>query len=235
MDEKLVVDSNPRILLLDIENCPDQLSWLGDELPAFERIIACHGPVEPKLPLSLVKELATAIHAGQLEFVGMARGGKNAADFGLAFLAGKLAAELPLETEFYILSKDTDLDHVVDMLQQLPRKAKRITGRILPAAAKGSDESGMSAAEEFWEHQLRGQRDRPVRRESLLNAIRNYFRTRRTVNSEAVLRGLLESGAVAEDVHGRLTYPLCPKKKSSRKKPAPECLPADLDDEPIPF
>ncbi len=40
--------------------------------------------------------------------------GKNAADFGLAFWAGRLATEMPAETEFIILSQDGDWDHVVN-------------------------------------------------------------------------------------------------------------------------
>jgi hypothetical protein len=88
-----------RVLLIDLDNVPNELSWLAREISKFHKVIACHGVREPKIPLKVTEQLAPAIHDGRLQFVGMARGGKNAADFGIAFLAGKLMTELPPETE----------------------------------------------------------------------------------------------------------------------------------------
>ena len=47
----------------------------------------------------------------------MTSGGKNSADFGICFFAGVLMQQLPKETHFVIISNDTDLDHVVNLLK----------------------------------------------------------------------------------------------------------------------
>ena len=99
-----------QVLLIDLDNCPKEIGKLPQVLASFTRIVICYGSIEPKVPLGLVTALATAIHEGKLELVGMDKGGKNAADFGLAFWAGRLVSEMPKETEFTILSADTFLE-----------------------------------------------------------------------------------------------------------------------------
>ncbi|MEO5376576.1 MAG: PIN domain-containing protein [Magnetococcus sp. DMHC-6] len=98
--ERAVAAMPPRVLLIDLENCPAELGQLPETLSEFSKIIVCFAGIEPKVPLGLVIVLAKAIHEGRLEFVGMDRGGKNAADFGLAFWAGRLVSEMPKETSF---------------------------------------------------------------------------------------------------------------------------------------
>jgi hypothetical protein len=240
MDAKLPAPRRPRILLMDLDNCPDQLSWLAEELPKFERVVACHGPVEPKLPLSLVKDLATAIHVGQLEFVRMEHGGKNAADFGLAFVAGQLAAQLPEEAEFVILSKDTGLDHVVEMLKRADRQAQRVTGRpsatqspVRSRPAKAA--SAVEAAEEFWLVQLSQQQSPPRRKEALRNAIRSYFGRRSRVDCDAVIAELVVRGMVTFNGHGVATYHFPVTDELDDEGLGEEPAPAFRDDDPIPF
>src|SRR5262249_51940281 len=119
-----------RALLIDLDNCPRQIEQLPTTLATFARVIACYGGSEPKVPLGMVPLLTTAIHEGRLAIIGMQKKGKNAADFGLAFWAGRLMAEMPSDTEFLILSQDTDLDHVVHMLQSAKRRVERLDGKV---------------------------------------------------------------------------------------------------------
>src|SRR5499433_2900934 len=119
-----------RALLIDLDNCPRQLERLPETLTEYARVIACYGGAEPKVPLGMVPLLAPAIHDGRLAIIGMQKKGKNAADFGLAFWAGRLAAEMPPDTEFLILSQDTDLDYVVHMLQGSKRRVERLDGKV---------------------------------------------------------------------------------------------------------
>lgn len=93
-----------RALLIDLDNCPRQIEQLPETLATFARIVACYGGTEPKVPLGMVPLLATAIHEDRLAIIGMQKKGKNAADFGLAFWAGRLVTEMPPDTEFLILS-----------------------------------------------------------------------------------------------------------------------------------
>src|SRR5437764_8077373 len=118
-----------RALLIDLDNCPRQIEQLPETLATFARIVACYGGTEPKVPLGMVPLLATAIHEDRLAIIGMQKKGKNAADFGLAFWAGRLVTEMPPDTEFLILSQDTDLDHVVHMLQSANRRVERLDGK----------------------------------------------------------------------------------------------------------
>lgn len=190
-----------RILLPDIDNCPDQLALLPESLEGVTKAVACHGAQEPKLPLSLVRSLVPALQDGRLEIVGMARAGKSAADFGLAFHAGRLLAELPQDTEFLIVSKDTGLDLVVDMLRRAGRKASRMQGGEGSAATPArSPDSAFAKACAF----LASNSSRPRKRSTLRNAIKQ--RVPPEANLDQIIEKLFARGVVREDANGRLAY-----------------------------
>jgi hypothetical protein len=208
MDRKPPGNAGQRVLLLDLDNCPHEMAWLVDDLPRFRKVIACHGPVEPKLSLDLATQLSAALQAGQVEFFRMTRGGKNAADFGLAFLAGKLMAEFSARTEFVVLSNDTDLDHVVDMLRRFDRKAKRTNGRNFRIKGKSCRKHGTLPAEEFAENYLNRRDALPGHKTALRNAIRSFFGKRRKVDPDAVIQELVAREIVVFDGGGKTTYHL---------------------------
>jgi hypothetical protein len=146
------VPTRPRVLLIDLDNCPKELAKLSDEVQNFARVIACYGAVEPRLTLSLVRALAQPIHEGRLEFVGMEVRGKNAADFGLAYWAGRLVEQMPPETEFVVISRDQALDHVVNLLRRDDRAARRLgAGASTPLATTRVAD----AADQFYQERLR--------------------------------------------------------------------------------
>jgi len=177
--------SVPKVLLIDLDNCPSEITQLSENLSQFKRIIGCFGQQEPRIPLSLAKILARPLCQGTLDLVKMPRSGKNAADFGLAFMAGQLLVEMSADTEFVILSHDTDLDHVVDMLRASNRKAKRI------APIKNSEPSSTSTKNShatlsqadiedftynFWNLRLKNNSNKPTSQKSLFNSINATFR-----------------------------------------------------------
>lgn len=209
-----------RALLIDLDNCPKQLEQLPETLESFARIVVCYGGTEPKVPLRMVPHLTAAIHTGRLALVGMQKKGKNAADFGLAFWAGRLVAEMPPETEFLIMSQDADLDHVVHMLQDAQRavervdgKTKRTPGRAAPARRVVVEPSSPPAAEEdvvaeYCAVYLRLGKSRPVRKVTLANSIRAFCKNhKKAVLPEEILQGLVTRGVVHIDGQGRVTYP----------------------------
>ena len=98
-----ITNSGSRALLIDLDNCPKQIDLLHQALAGITRAVACYGSVDPKVQVGLVPLLTAAINEGKLEIIKMEKRGRNAADFDLAFWAGRLAAELPPETEFIIL------------------------------------------------------------------------------------------------------------------------------------
>lgn len=204
----------PRVLLIDLDNCPREIGKLPQTLADFTRIIVCYGGVEPKVPLGLVTALATAIHEGKLELVGMDKGGKNAADFGLAFWAGRLVSEMPEVTKFTILSADTDLDHVVNMLHGAGRKAERLNGT--PQADKNGSANGnggngqdlTDAVNNFVVMQLLPGKPRPAKRATLVNTIKAAFCTGKWkgTSPEKVLNILKEHDVVKINPKGKVVY-----------------------------
>ncbi|MBF0132779.1 MAG: hypothetical protein HQL75_09365 [Magnetococcales bacterium] len=202
----------PQVLLIDLDNCPKEVEKLPQALADFLRIIVCYGGIDPKVPLSLVTVLATAIHEGKLELVGMKRGGKNAADFGLAFYAGRLVSEAPVEAEFTILSDDTDLDHVVDLLTSSGRKAKRLNGKK-PVRNSGNvqveSQNGQALlddiVDEYLETHIFSNKPRPAKKSTLTNSIK-AFPARNGILPETILRVLLARNIVKITNSGKVIY-----------------------------
>ena len=120
------MDVSQKVLLIDLENCPTQIQQLQVDLDHFIQIVICYAHSQAKIPLSWLNELAAAIAQNKLRIIQMAQGGKNSADFGLAFFAGALMQELPIQTDFIIVSNDKDLDHIVHLLKSQKRTAQRI-------------------------------------------------------------------------------------------------------------
>lgn len=202
-----------RALLIDLDNCPRQLEQLPTTLATFARVIACYGGAEPKVPLGMVPLLATAIHDGRLAIIGMQKKGKNAADFGLAFWAGRLVTEMPPDTEFLILSQDTDLDHVVHMLQSASRRVERLDGKVSRTKKVSAhppelpDETNGDAVAEYCTVYLQAGRSRPVRKVTLSNSIRAFCKNhKKHIKPEEILHGLVARGLVVIDEKGRVTY-----------------------------
>ena len=126
MDEVNGLEIHEQVLLIDLENCPNQLSKLPDDLSQYKRVVICHAQSNAKIPLDWLGSLATAISAGRLIIMKMEKAGKNAADFGICFFAGVLMQELPRNTHFTIVSNDADLDHAVHLLRAHGRSADRV-------------------------------------------------------------------------------------------------------------
>lgn len=225
------VPSDSRVLLIDLDNCPKQIEHLPHTIDQFTRVVACYGGAEPKVPLTLVTFLAHAMNSGRLEIIGMQKKGKNAADFGLAFWAGRLMAELPPDTEFMILSQDTDLNHVVNLLRSANRTAIRLDGKkhhphLLTDHSNKTGDTVMDVSleedvEEYVSHNLQPGKPRPRSKKTLRNNIRSYFKKRKVIKPEDILQGLLDRQCITITAQGKIMY-------------ADEIIPADADEE-IPF
>ena len=81
---------NESVLLIDLDNCPNQIEQLAQNLEKYARIIVCYGSQPPKISLNLALLLANPIYHKRLEFIGMQKNGKNAADYWIVFLCGKI-------------------------------------------------------------------------------------------------------------------------------------------------
>ena len=201
-----------RVLLIDLDNCPRQLRHLPEAVTGFSKVIACHGGADPKVSLSLLPMLANALHEGKLEVVHMRLGGPNAADFGLAFWAGRLVERM---AEFIIFSADRDLDHVVQLLAKAGRRVERLDGNKLEPVVISLDHSrplavsAHSIQERLREYQkmhLSRSNGRPTRHKTLFNSLRAFCKDHPGPKPEDLLRGLLDGGHISIDGVGRVTY-----------------------------
>ena len=128
MDSTLLpIVNQTQILLIDLENCPSQLSVLLKDLEQYQQVIICYAQTGAKIPLDWLMPLNEMINQHRLKIIKMPNTGKNAADFGICFLAGMLMAEQPQNTHFVIMSNDSDLDHTIKLLKSYGRTAERIS------------------------------------------------------------------------------------------------------------
>lgn len=168
-----------RILLIDLDNCPHELLQLVETVDRYQMVVACHGGKEPRVPLNLVASLGDLISSGRVEVVAMPPG-KNAADFGLTFWAGRLSAQVDSTCEFHIASRDKDLDFAVKSLRDAGYQARRISGAAEIAAAEvPPDATSLSSAhrvKKLCEMLLRMRKNLPRRKTSLRNFVTDRSR-----------------------------------------------------------
>lgn len=174
-------DEIGKILLLDLENCPDQIHQLQTNLEQFSQVVICYAQTGAKIPLDWLIPLSTTVSSNKLKIFKMASGGKNAADFGICFFAGSLMQQLHKETHFVIFSNDTDLDHVVNLLKSQGRSAERIGSQ---KSDKKTPETTVSAKaivsappiKVYCMHLITYRKNRPAKKDTLLNSIKNKFK-----------------------------------------------------------
>jgi hypothetical protein len=202
---------NESVLLIDLDNCPKQIEQLAQNLEKYTRIIVCYGSQPPKISLNLAMLLADSIYHKRLEFVGMQKNGKNAADFGLCFYAGRLSAQMSAEqTEYLIVSNDTDLDHTVNLLIQQGCKAKRIgnmhtsDSAILDLTIDDLPQKIASIAKEY-RSKKGANKNHPTKKATLLNDIRAFCRNK-FPNHEQEIFNFLEQQAYFKVESEKIIY-----------------------------
>ncbi|MDM1695380.1 NYN domain-containing protein [Thiopseudomonas alkaliphila] len=192
-----------KVLLIDLENCPNQIQHIHENLAAFTRVVICYAQSTAKIPLDWLLPLNQTINQGRLKVIQMTTKGKNSADFGIAFFAGSLMNEMPPHTEFVILSDDTDLDHVVNLLISQDIPAERIGVKKISAAAPTANKKNsaietsltMQRLKTFCGQLMQYPKARPAKQESLLNAIRSQCQLKNN-EEKIVLNALLQNKIV---------------------------------------
>lgn len=205
MDSTLLPTVNQtQILLIDLENCPSQLSVLLKDLEQYQQVIICYAQTGAKIPLDWLMPLNEMINQQRLKIIKMPTTGKNAADFGICFLAGMLMAEQPKNTHFVIVSDDADLDHTIKLLKSYGRTAERISLK---------KEEVTTTIVNIKETTLKGycqkliiqQKNRPSSPTSLLNSLRSYYG--QDLNAaESSFNQLLELGLITLTANNKVTY-----------------------------
>lgn len=125
-----MIEQIEQILLIDLENCQGHVDCLMDDLQYFSRVILCYAKTNAKIPLDWLTALSNVIQQGRLEILKMSQVGKDSADFGLSFLAGRLSVQLSQPSHFIILSDDKALDYVINLLKTYGHSAIRKSGKV---------------------------------------------------------------------------------------------------------
>ena len=117
--------------------------------------------------------------------------------------------ELPKETHFSIISNDTDLDHVVNLLKNQGRSAERIGMKkegkeVTKTESETVDSVLVSPVKTYCAHLITHSKNRPAKKDTLLNSIKNKFKE--TPKSAAeVFKVLTAQGAVTL-VENKVSY-----------------------------
>ncbi len=129
----------------------------------------------------------------------MATIGKNSADFGICFFAGMLMQQMPEKSHFVIMSDDTDLDDVVNLLNSQNRTAERVGVKkedkpaVNPIVNIAKPES--SPIQIYCAHLVSYKKNRPAKKATLLNSIKNKFKDTPDITN-SVLSSLVKHGAL---------------------------------------
>ena len=167
------LEETKKILLIDLENCPNQIKKLHENLMEFHKVVICYAHSEVKIPLDWLMPLNKIINKNRLEIFKMPNKGKNSADFGIAFLAGSLTQQYD-KADYLIISNDKDLNHVVDLLKNKGSSAERL-GKIEHNKTSNSN-SLLSLVKEYCNHLIVFETNRPSKKETLLNSINSKFK-----------------------------------------------------------
>lgn len=205
MDSTLLPTVNQiQILLIDLENCPSQLNVLLKDLEQYQQVIICYAQSGAKIPLDWLMPLNEMINQQRLKIIKMPNTGKNAADFGICFLAGMLMTEQPQNTHFVIVSDDTDLDHTVKLLKSYHRTAERISLKKeeAPTIIENTKETTLKG---YCQKLIIQQKNRPSSQTTLLNSLRSYYG--QDLNAaELTFKQLLEHGLITLNANNKITY-----------------------------
>jgi len=196
-------NSTTKVLLIDLENCPSSIHQLMNHLGEYLHIVVCYAQSGAKIPIDWIMPLTTTVNEGRLKLVKMPEIGKNAADFGIAFWAGVLMAQLPENTHFDIVSNDTDLDYAVNLLTSQNRSAERRgIKKEIPAVLIETKTVNSGIQNDYLHeaclHLTSMQNNKPAKKETLLNSLKSKFKVH-NIDTTVVFDMLIKSGVIALD------------------------------------
>ena len=177
-----------KILLIDIENCGHALHQLEEKLQTYTQIYVVYATSNVNLSLDGLYLLIPFIQNQRFHLVKMPTVGKDAADFGLAFIAGQLSQQYqPIDTSFEIISNDHAMDYVAELLQR-----QNFEVEVKKKAVQTSDilEKLVST--------LAKVNNKPTSEEAFLNSIMSWTKVDRT-QANLLLKQVLQLGVLTAD------------------------------------
>ncbi len=202
-------DQINKVLLIDLENHPNQIHQLIENLQQYTQVLICYAHSGVKVPIDWLVPIATHINNSKLRIIKMPNVGKNAADFGIAFWSGVLMAGQTKETHFDILSNDKDLDHVIDLLKDQGRSASRIginkENNPTSSEIKEIITQKPNYLQEYCVHLFNHAKSRPAKKDTLLNNIKSKFNPI-PVQPEQIFNDLCKNGVIVVNEANKIIY-----------------------------
>ncbi|MFM8330697.1 MAG: PIN domain-containing protein, partial [Candidatus Methylumidiphilus sp.] len=181
-----------------------QIHQLMKDLQQFSQVVICYAQSGAKIPIDWIMPLTQTVNSNRLKIFKTPGIGKNAADFGITFWAGVLMQQLPQNTHFTVVSEDTDLDHVINLLKSQGRTAERINTKKEELLAVSNPSVAPSPIQSCCVSLLKNSKNRPVKPETLLNHINSGFKDD-TLTPEMLIEELIKQSAISV-ANGRITY-----------------------------
>lgn len=113
-------------LLIDAENISCTNEMLFECLNKYEKVYIIFAQLMKKISFNELADLCHFIKNGRLNIVKMDSRGKNAADIGLSFIAGKLSSVLDVGSHIEILSNDRIFSNIVNLLINMGFNARQV-------------------------------------------------------------------------------------------------------------
>lgn len=192
----LPAEDSIKVLFIDLENCPNQIQKLLEDLEQYSSVVICYAQSGAKIPLDWLIPLSATIQSNKLKILKMASAGKNSADFGICFSAGALMQQLPQQTHFVISSNDTDLDHVISLLQSHGRSAERIGTQKPDKTPTVTQLDTAPPIKTYCMHLVTYSKNRPAKKDTLINSIKNKFKDD-PKTADNVFQSLMAQQAIA--------------------------------------
>ena len=186
-------------ILVDYENIqPKDLELIKGEQ---YRVKVFLGPHQSHIQ----RGVATALQAlgARGEYVPVEKQGKNAVDFHIAYYVGEIACREG-EAKFFIVSKDTGFDPLVEHLKIRGIRVRRVEEISGIAAAGAAGNNGATRIEEAIEHLKVMKKNKPQSWTTLFSHLTARFKLEEKSASKLV-DDLFKRGVVSE-VGGKLDY-----------------------------
>ncbi|WP_257223141.1 MULTISPECIES: PIN domain-containing protein, partial [unclassified Acinetobacter] len=165
-----------KILLLDIENLHKTENELLTYLKQYSSIYLVYAKSPISFSLDGLVKLSPFIMNGKLKVLKMPKIGKDAADFGLTFIAGQLSTQVSAkEFSFDVMSNDHSMGYVVDLLKIAKFEAKIIHEKPLVSVHVINEvKAEQNVGELIFQYceYLTKNAARPAKLESLLNSLK---------------------------------------------------------------
>lgn len=179
-----------KILLLDIENIHKTESELLKLLKTYHHVYLVYAKSPVMLSLDALMKLSPFVMENRLIVMKMPKIGKDAADFGLAFIAGQLSMRFDKkDVLFDVMSNDHALEYIVDLLKMMGFQATQSKTLVDPKIEKTSSikvvlptldelqtKPHLQRVKQYCDYLKKCQQNKPSKITALQNSVKAFFK-----------------------------------------------------------